>query len=58
MQVAAGKAAAEQVTTLSAQLSTTRRDLEAAATAAEELGRERVITSATDSALQLYSSPC
>ncbi len=42
MQVTAGKAAAEQVTTLSTQLSTTRRDLEAAATATEELGRERV----------------
>ena len=48
--MAAGKAAAEQVTALSAQLSTTRRDLEAAATAAEELGRERVISSASQPA--------
>ena len=43
VQVAAGKAAAEQVTALSTQLSTARRELEAAATAAEELSRERVI---------------
>ncbi len=57
VQVAAGKAAAEQVTTLSMQLSRTRRELEAAATAAEELGRERVINSASCSALLLYSPP-
>ena len=43
LQVAAGEAAAEQVEALSSQLSAVRRELEAAATAVEELSRERVI---------------
>ena len=40
-QVAAGKAAADQVETLSSQLAAARRDLEAAAATAEDLARER-----------------